>query len=135
MTDPAREVPRVALFEQALTRLSQTLERSLRGAIAEVAGDLDAAAEFEADPRDRQSLIQSAGLFRVQVPERTTEVVNALAERASRCIEYASRADDEDRALSLLLEDDVEQQMLVSDMARAVRGIVAADYLDRKSVV
>jgi hypothetical protein len=129
MTDPAREVPRVALFEQALTRLSQTLERSLRGAIAEVAGDLDAAAEFEADPRDRQSLIQSAGLFRMQVPERTTEVVNALAERASRCIEYASRADDEDRALSLLLEDDVEQQMLVSDMARAVRGIVAADYL------
>ncbi|MBP8308760.1 MAG: DUF1631 family protein [Burkholderiaceae bacterium] len=129
MTDPAREVPRVALFEQALSRLSQTLERSLRGAISEVASDLDAAAEFEADPRDRQSLIQSAGLFRMQVPERTTEVVNALADRASRCIEYASRADDEDRALSLLLEDEVEQQMLVNDMARAVRGIVAADYL------
>ncbi len=129
MTDPARGVPRVALFEQALERLTQTLERSLRGAISEVAGDLDAAAEFEADPRDRQSLIQSAGLFRMQVPERTAEVTHALAERASRCIEYASRADDEDRALSLLLEDDVEQQMLVSDMARAVRGIVAADYL------
>ena len=112
--DPALEGERLALFEQALLRLGQTLERSLGAANAEIAVDLEAAAENEADARDRLLLMSAAGVLRQESSGRASSIARILADHATRCIEYARLAEDEARALDLLREDDVNQQMLVS---------------------
>jgi hypothetical protein len=117
------------LLDQAVQRLAHTLERSLLGVCAELAGDLEGAAAFEASARDRQALLAAAGLLRLQSAERVGRAARGLADRAARCQEYAAREIDADRVLGLLQEDEPGQQVLVGDVARAVRAIVGADYL------
>ncbi len=129
MTDPARPGVPEPLFERALARLTQTLDLTLRDAFADVADDLVDAVGVEPDPAEQRALRTAADLLREESAERGRQIGQALAERAERCLDYASRADDENRALSLLLEDETSQQMLVNDLARSVRQIVGADYL------
>jgi hypothetical protein len=117
------------LLAQAVQRLAHTLERSLLGVCAEVAGDLEGAAAFEASARDRQALLAAAGLLRLQSADRVTRAARGLSDRAARCLAYAASEIDAERVLSLLQEDDAGQQVLVGDVARAVRAIVGADYL------
>jgi hypothetical protein len=119
-----------ARLEQAIGRLARTLERSLPAVFADMAGDLDAAAEFDPTPSVRQALMATGSLFRLQATDRSEAIVTTIGDRARRCFALLGAAADDERLAALLRDDEPDGHRVVDDLARAIRAIAGADYLD-----
>jgi len=120
---------RFELFGQALERLGSSLEARLRETFAQVAADLEQAGADEPGQRERQSLYTVAAMLRIEARGRAAAVDEAVRERAHKCLEYAGRADTEQRALALLEEDELRAQILSAELARGVRQSPEVDYV------
>jgi hypothetical protein len=129
MTDASASGAEGVRLEQAIGRLAHTLERSLPAAFIDMAGDLDAAAEFDPASSVRQALTATGGLLRLQAGERAAAVVTAIGDRARRCQALAGNPEDDERWQALLRDDEADGSLLVGDLARAIRAIAGADYL------
>ena len=126
---PAAPAPdRFELFGQTLERLGSSLEYQLGDTIAEVASDLEQAGVDEPNQRDRQSMYAIAAMLRIEARARLAGVVDALHERAHKCLEYAGGADSEQRALALMEEDELRSQILAAEIAREARQLPQAAY-------
>ena len=119
---------RFELFGQTLERLGSSLEYQLGDTIAEVASDLEQAGVDEPNQRDRQSMYAIAAMLRIEARARLAGVVDALHERAHKCLEYAGGADSEQRALALMEEDELRSQILAAEIAREARQLPKAVY-------
>lgn len=119
---------RFELFGQALERLGSSLEARLRDAFVQVAADLEQAGADEPGQRERQSLYAVAAMLRIEARARIDAVDEALRDRAHKCLEYASRADSEQRALALIEEDELRAQILSAELAHSVRQSPEVDY-------
>lgn len=133
MTEAAHDRTVLVHFDRALSRLGQTLERALPGALDEVAGDLELAAEQVAAQRDRLSLTTAAGRLRMERDQRVAHALQDLVIHADRLAAAAHPNTGHPHAgsqtLTLLLEEGGEQQLLVDDLARAVRQSAAGDFV------
>lgn len=116
-----------AALDAAISRLGRALERLLPGTFPDVAGDLEAAAEFDPAPSVRQALMATAGLLRLQAAERTAAIVTAVGDEARRCVAPADAAVVDDPPPTDRSRGG--EATLVAELARAVRAIVGADYL------
>jgi hypothetical protein len=115
-----------AALDAAISRLGRSLERLLPGVFPDLAGDLEAAAEFDPAPSVRQALTATAGLLRLQAGERTSAIVTAVGDEARRCLAQAGGAAADDSPGPDAA--DARDPRLVADIARAVRSIVGGDY-------
>ncbi len=119
---------RFELLGQALGRLGSSLEDLLRDTIALVASDLEQVGQEEPSHRDRQALYAVAAMLRIEARARAAAASQAMHDRAHKCLEYAGRADTEERALALIEEDELRAQILAAELARAVRQSPEIDY-------
>jgi hypothetical protein len=121
------------VLERAIARLGRALERLLPDAFPDLAGDLEAAAEFDPSPSVRQALVATAGLLRLQAVERVGAIVAAVGDEARRCLAHAVAGPGDDPAD--VAPDDAPDDApraelaLAGELARVLRSIAGADYL------
>jgi len=131
-----RPPPRPLLFARTRESLADALSAAVTEALPTIADELDAVADRAIDGRERQALMGAAQRLRREGATRVTQVADALARRANRCLEV-SRRDDQDadaRALALIDDEELETQILAADLARAAReraGVVYPRYVAR----
>ncbi len=129
MTDPADQAEeRAGLLGQALDRLGAALERVLPEAVGRVVEDLGQSAVDEPDARERQGLQTVSAILRAEARARAQGAAKALRERADKCLEYTRHARDENQALALIEEEELQQQIFAAEVARAARHACSADY-------
>lgn len=127
---------RSTLFARARESLADALSRAATDGLPGIAHELEAAAEHALEPHDRHALLSAATRLRREAATRVARIAETLAHRALRCLEQL-RADgetDEERALALLDDVELEAQILAADLARAVReraGEVYPRYVAR----
>ena len=131
-----RPPPRPLLFARARESFAEALSAAVTEALPVIADELDAVADRAIDGHDRQALLGAAQRLRRESATRVTQVADALARRATRCLELSRRTDqDADaRALALIDDEELETQILAADLARAVRdqaGTVYPRYVGR----
>jgi len=131
-----RPVPRPLLFARTRESLADALSAAVTEALPTIADELDAVADRAIDGRERQVLMGAAQRLRRESATRVTQVADALARRANRCLEVSRRADqDADaRALALIDDEELETQILAADLAGAAReraGVVYPRYVAR----
>ncbi len=131
-----RPPPRPLLFARTRESLADALSASVTETLPTIADELDAVADRAIDGRERQALMGAAQRLRRESATRVTQVADALARRANRCLEVSRRADqDADaRALALIDEEELEAQILAADLARAAReraGVAYPRYVAR----
>ncbi len=140
MTEPdlslPRPPPRPLLLARARESFAEALSAAVTEALPVIADELDAVADRAIDGHDRQALLGAAQRLRRESATRVTQVADALARRATRCLELSRRTDqDADaRALALIDDEELETQILAADLARAVRdqaGTVYPRYVGR----
>ena len=125
-----RPPPRSLLFARTRESLADALSDAATDALPAIADQLDAAAERALDGRERQSLLGAALRLRRETASRVTKVADALARRASRCIEAFRRAGEGDEAqpLALVEDEELEAQILAADLAGAARERAGRTY-------
>ncbi len=128
--------PRSLLFARTRESLADSLSAAASDALPAIADELDAAAERALDGHERQALLGAAVRLRRETATRVTQVADALARRASRCLE-ASRRTEEDagaEGLALIDDEELETQILAADLANAARdraGLAYPRYIAR----
>lgn len=125
-----RPPPRSLLFARTRESLADSLSAAVTDALPAIADELDAAADRALDGRERQGLLGAAQRLRRETATRVTQVADALARRANRCLEATRRADEEldIEGLALIDEDELETQILAADLARAARDRAGLAY-------
>ena len=125
-----RPPPRSLLFARTRESLADSLSAAVTDALPAIADELDAAADRALDGRERQGLLGAAQRLRRETASRVTQVADALARRANRCLEATRRADEEldVQGLALIDEDELETQILAADLARAARDRAGLAY-------
>ncbi len=125
-----RPPPRSLLFARTRESLADSLSAAVTDALPAIADELDAAADRALDGRERQGLLGAAQRLRRETATRVTQVADALARRANRCLEATRRADEEldVQGLALIDEDELETQILAADLARAARDRAGLAY-------
>ena len=131
-----RPPPRSLLFARTRESLADSLSAAVTDALPAIADELDAAADRALDGRERQGLLGAAQRLRRETASRVTQVADALARRANRCLEATRRADEEldVQGLALIDDDELETQILAADLARAARdraGLAYPRYVSR----
>ncbi|HMM52739.1 MAG TPA: DUF1631 family protein [Burkholderiaceae bacterium] len=131
-----RPAPRPLLFARARESLADALSAAVTDALPAIAEELDLVADRAIDGRERQALMGAAQRLRRESATRVTQVADALARRANRCLEIARLTDQDadDRALALIDDEELETQILAADLARAARdhaGVVYPRYAGR----
>jgi hypothetical protein len=119
---------RVELLGQTLERLGRALERLLPEVIGRVVEDLEQSVAHEPDPRERQGLQSVCAMLRIESRSRALDASRALRDRAHKCLEFGRHARNEDHALALIEEEELQQQIFAGEVARAARGLSERDY-------
>ena len=128
--------PRSLLFSRTRESLAVALSDAVSDALPAIADELDLAADRALDGRERQALLGAALRLRREAATRVTQVADALARRASRCLD-ASRGTAEGadaQRLALVDDEELEAQILAADLARAAReqaGVAYPRYVAR----
>lgn len=128
--------PRSLLFSRTRESLAVALSDAVSDALPAIADELDLAADRALDDRERQALLGAALRLRREAATRVTQVADALARRASRCLD-ASRGTAEGadaQRLALVDDEELEAQILAADLARAAReqaGVAYPRYVAR----
>ncbi len=125
-----RPHPRPLLFARAREVLAGVLSEAATDALPAIADRLDASADAALDGFERQALLSAALRLRRETASRVTQVADALARRAQRCLDALGRATDGAGAQGLALIDDeeLETQILAADLARAARELAGVSY-------
>ncbi|MFO1299908.1 MAG: DUF1631 family protein [Burkholderiaceae bacterium] len=125
-----RPPPRSLLFARTRESLADSLSAAVTDALPAIADELDAAADRAFDGRERQGLLGAAQRLRRETATRVTQVADALARRANRCLEATRRAGEalDVQGLALIDEDELETQILAADLARVARDRAGLAY-------
>jgi hypothetical protein len=123
---------RFSLFTEARERLGQALVRTLSGALPEAADALEQAAERAVPIGGRRELFAAAAVLRVEATPRTQRALARLYDLAFRLLEInqsASVVEGEPPLLALLGDDELDHQILVDALSKAVRERLGGAYV------
>ena len=98
--------PRSLLFSRTRESLAVALSDAVSDALPAIADELDLAADRALDGRERQALLGAALRLRREAATRVTQVADALARRASRCLDASRGTAEGADAQRLALVDD-----------------------------